>query len=413
MKKSSKLKRSQRVDRNANAQNVLSVLRRQGPVSQAEIVRATSLSRATINNIVQTLRDKGTVEYQWKNGREALVSLACTRGSVIAVRVGESAISASLFDFTKKVRLDIRNAELPEFRQRRSSPALTVEIIRHLIDVGRSRDATAIGFAIAIEAPIEKSTGAIAPWAWQRLPHWKGVDLQRYFGKIIHLPFIVDNDANLAALAEWSWGEGRGCDDFLHITCSEGVGGGIVLNGRIYRGGSGLAGEIGHMVVAEEGDLCFCGSRGCLSSFATERAILRALRNSEKPRRSLDQVVDSAREGDAACQRVLSEAGRYLGKALATVVRVFGPSVIAIGGTLARAGDIVLEGMRSSAEIVNLRAIGESPKFCVGSIIDGPQLGGVAALMTYLDLGLSGADSWMYAEQISNSVRSPPPTDLR
>ena len=115
-----------------------------------------------------------------------------------------------------------------------------------------------------------------------------------------------------------------------------------------------------------------------------------------RPKSSLEEVIDSARHGDFACQRVLSEAGRRLGKALATVVRIVGPSLIAVGGTLGRAGDIVLGGLRSSPETINLRAIGESPKFCLGEIgEDAPILGGVAAILAQIDRGLSELEPWM------------------
>ena len=150
------------------------------------------------------------------------------------------------------------------------------------------------------------------------------------------------------------------------------------------------------MVIEEAGELCFCGSRGCLTSFATERAILKALSDSRKPKASLGEVIESARQGDAACQRVLSEAGLHLGKALAIVVRVTGPSVIAIGGTLGKAQEIVLDGLRSSAEVINLRALGESPEFKIASILDhAAELGGLAAILSKIDLGLSSLAPWM------------------
>ncbi|MBU6206237.1 MAG: ROK family protein, partial [Alphaproteobacteria bacterium] len=355
-----------------------------------------SLSRATVNNIVQALRDQGTVEYEWKNRREALVGLSSARGAIISIMVHDMAVQACLFDFAQQTRLDLSSGDLVGISAPESSPAVVLALARRLIDGGAGRGVSVAGVAIAIEGPIEKSTGAIARWAWQRLPHWKGLNLREYFMRHLRLPVLVENDANLAAFAEWTWGVGRRCNHFVHITCGEGIGGGIILNGEIYQGGSGLAGEIGHMVIEEQGTLCFCGSRGCLSGFATERAILAALRDSEKSRNSLSEVVDSARHGDAACQRVLFEAGVHLGKALATVVRVMGPDIIAVGGTLATAGDIMFDGLRSCAEIINLRAIAKSPEFLAAGLIeDAPVLGGIAAMLSKLDLGSNVVEPWM------------------
>jgi predicted NBD/HSP70 family sugar kinase len=388
--------RGPRADRNANTQEILSFLRAQGPSTQADIGRATGLSRATVSQIVNGLKDRGAVEYHWKNRREALVTLASTRGSLASLIIHEHAVHALLFDFTAQERFDVESSGGADSDHAQTTPAMVMSLVNGLSDLSNSRGSPLAGVAIAMEGPIEKSSGAIAPWAWQRLPHWKRVDIARHFGRHLHVPVVVDNDANLAALAEWTWGVGRGCNDFLHITCSEGIGGGIVIDGQIYRGGTGLAGEIGHMVIEEAGELCFCGSRGCLTSFATERAILKALSDSRKPKASLGEVIESARQGDAACQRVLSEAGLHLGKALAIVVRVTGPSVIAIGGALGKAQEIVLDGLRSSAEVINLRALGESPEFKIASILDhAAELGGLAAILSKIDLGLSSLAPWM------------------
>lgn len=393
-------KSSGRSDRQANTQLVLDYLRANGPSTQAVISRSTGLSRATINHIAQSLRDAGVIEYEWKNKREALVTLASNRGSIATIIVRERSLHAILFDFAAQTRADLTTSDIPEFEDQQTSPAMVLDLANRLIARTNDIQSPLIGIAIAMEGPIERKTGAIAPWAWQRLPNWKQVNVAQYFAKHLRVPTVADNDANLAALAEWTWGVGRGCDDFLHITCSEGVGGGFIVNGRIYRGGNGLAGEIGHMVIEDAGDLCFCGSRGCLTSFATERAILKTLKDSGKAKPSLADVIASAQHGDAACQRVLSEAGLHLGKALATVVRVIGPSVIAIGGTLGKAGDIVLDGLRSSAEVVNLRAIGEAPDFRIAEILrDATELGGLAAILSEVGLGMSALAPWMIAAE--------------
>ncbi|MBX7133540.1 MAG: ROK family transcriptional regulator [Fimbriimonadaceae bacterium] len=388
--------RGARADRATNMQEILGYLRANGPATQADISRATTLARATVNQIVRALRDQGSVEYQWKNRREALVSLSSTSGSVASIIVRERSVHAILFDFTAQKRFDLYSSEFPEYRDTQTSPAMVLGLANRLINAANDRGSPLIGFALAMEGPVERKSGAIAPWAWQRLPHWKQVDIKQTLSKQLRLPVVVDNDANLAALAEWTWGVGRGSTDFLYITCSEGIGGGFVINGRIYHGGTGLAGEIGHMVIEDAGDLCFCGSRGCLTSFSTERAILKALRDSGKAKASLAEVIESAKQGDAACHRVLSEAGSHLGKALATVVRVMGPSVIAIGGVLGTAGDIVLRGLRSSAEVMNLRNIGEAPDIRVASILEhATELGGLAATLSELDLGMSSLTPWM------------------
>ncbi|MBC2666718.1 ROK family transcriptional regulator [Novosphingobium flavum] len=391
---------SRRADRATNIQGILDALRANGPCTQAEIARMTSLSPATVNKVVQALRDEGKVEYNWKNRREALVCLSSARDSLVTMLVRSSAVYATLLDFSNQTRIDLASSDLETWREQESSPAMALDIAKRLIAVAQERGSPVSGLAIAIEGPIEASTGEIAPWAWRRLPKWKGISLNQHFSRHLRIPIVIENDANLSALAEWTWGVGRGCNDFLKLTCCEGVGGGFIINGKLYHGGMGLAGEIGHMVVEEGDEICFCGNRGCLSGFASENAILAVLRASNNPKSSLQEVVNSAKQGDAACQRVLYEAGVHLGKALAIVVRVISPSVIAIGGILGAAGDIVLDGLRSSPDITNLRAIGQSPEFLLASIIDDAEiLGGMSAILAELNLGVSTLAPWMLEPQ--------------
>jgi len=152
------------------------------------------------------------------------------------------------------------------------------------------------------------------------------------------------------------------------------------------------------MELEPTGVVCHCGSRGCLSTLASERAILLELRESESPKQSLPEVIDSARLGDPACQRVLFEAGRHLGRALSIVAKVVAPSVIAVGGTLSTADALLFDGLRSSVEVNNLRSLSPSIRFLTAQVrnrIDAPVPGGVAATLSELDQGVSALAPWM------------------
>ncbi|WP_119083625.1 ROK family transcriptional regulator [Altererythrobacter sp. B11] len=401
-----------RTDRTANVQLVLDHLRQKGPSTQAEIARATNLARATVNNIVQALRDQGTLEYNWKNKREALVSLSSARGSIVSILVHSGQAEATLFDFQVQERITLDVAALRNPDDRIGSPEEVLHVAKGAIAIGAARNAPVSGICIAMEGPIERRSGMIARWAWQRYPDWTNLPVFQHFDRHLRVPLVVDNDANLAALAEWMWGVGQGHNDFVHLTCSQGIGGGIIIDGKIYHGGTGLAGEMGHMVIEEDGELCFCGSRGCLTGFASERAILTALGSMDHRKDSLDEVVESAKAGDAACQRVLYEAGVHLGRALATVVRVLGPSMVSLGGTLGEAGRFVFDGLHSSPEIINLRAIGTAAEFRASEVgKDAAMLGGVAAILAQINLGLERVDPWMKSPAPAASEKISPEPD--
>lgn len=384
--------------RSANMKIVLDELRTQGPLSQAAIARQTRLSKASVNNIVKDLCGSGDAVIVAVNGREGLVQLTTARGAVVAVNFGPDGIHGAIFSFDTEKRIDSQI----ELREASAAPEMSlgmvVEFVRHLARLAGKRVSELLGVSVAVQAPIELATGCITSWAASRLPKLKDVPIQNFLSEALNLPVVVDNDANFAALAEWTWGCGKGAEDFLYVICSEQIGGGLVIGGKIYRGGTGVAGEIGHMVLTDSGPLCFCGSRGCLSAYASGRAILSVLQASELPKASLQDVIASAKHGDAACQSVLHEAGRSLGYALSNAARLIAPNIIAIGGALGQAGSFVFDGLRSSFEVPNMRAIADAITLCTGRLPgDAALLGGAAGLLASQDKGISQLPGWMLA----------------
>ncbi|SPB18194.1 ROK family transcriptional regulator [Caballeronia novacaledonica] len=373
---------------------VLDVLRSDGPSSQAALARRTGLAPATVNNIIQALRAEGIADVQWINGREALVELVSKQGAIVSISVGPDSVHGSVFNFAKGVRSNgVR--ELKKEDRPGADPTAAVELIQSLAQRAGVAVTDLAGVSIAIQAPIDRQTGAVAPWAANRMPLWRSVSIAEAIKAEIDVPVVVDNDANLAALAEWTWGTGRGSDCFLYVSCSVGIGGGLIIDGKIHHGGNGMALEIGHIVVEQTGPVCFCGSRGCLSTLASERSILAALQGSESSKDSLAEVIGSAKEGDPACQRVLYEAGRNLGRALANMSKILAPSIVAVGGVLSDAGSLVFDSLHASIEENNVPAFCPSIKFKQALISDATLLGGVAAVMSELGQGVSELPAWM------------------
>ncbi len=292
-----------------------------------------------------------------------------------------------MFDFKSKRRLRAQH-------HGSGSPATVMSLVNTLAsELGQ---AAPVAVAVGIEAPIERETGAVAPWASTRLPEWREINIRSILENGLGLPVVVDNDANFDALAEWTWGVGRRADCFLNITCSEGVGSGLIIDGRVHRGSDGMAGQIGHTVVEQDGAVCFCGNRGCLATLISERAIVSALSGSDSPKPDLPAVVQAATKGDPACQRVLFESGRHLGRALCNAAKLLSPRTISIGGLLSGAGTFVLDGLNSSIEVASLRAISPSIEFAIGRLGHRSKLlGGLAAALDVSGQGVSELESWM------------------
>ncbi|QSO52269.1 ROK family protein [Alicyclobacillus curvatus] len=188
------------------------------------------------------------------------------------------------------------------------------------------------------------------------LPGWDHVNLVEELQERLDLHVVLDNDANAATLAESTVGAGRGFQDLVYITVSTGIGGGVMLDGKVRQGQSGGAAEVGHHIVDIHGPLCRCGNHGCLETFASGTAIERTAL--EKLGEPLDarQVVERARAGSAIAEQILDDVYRYLGVGLVNVVNLFDPAIIIVGGGVAQIGRPMFEALQKAVNNNHFRS---------------------------------------------------------
>ena len=219
------------------------------------------------------------------------------------------------------------------------------------------------GVGVSCGGPLDTKTGVIhAP---PNLPDWQNVPVKAFFENALGLPTVVDNDANATALAEWRFGAGQGAKNLVFLTMGTGIGGGIIADGRLYRGTNDLAGEIGHQTILLNGPKCGCGKRGCLEALASGPAIARLARESMRYGRqkrvlalaegkpadiTAAHVVEAAREGDPFAREVLAEAGTYMGIGIANVIQILNPERIILGTIAVHAGDLIMEPIRAAVQ---------------------------------------------------------------
>jgi glucokinase-like ROK family protein len=238
-----------------------------------------------------------------------------------------------------------------------------------------------IGAGLGVPGPIHLHTGTVGSSAI--LPGWNDVRVAEEFGARLQLPVHVDNDANLAALAELHWGAGRDAANLVYLTAGTGIGSGIVIDGRLYRGAGGTAGEIGHTTIDENGPICRCGSRGCLETFAAMPAILELLKPSLGEDLTAEQVIEQASDGDLACQRAIGDAGRHLGAALANLCNLVNPQRIVVGGSLAQAGDTLLDPVRETVQRRAIVSAARDVEVVRGELSERAEMLGAVALVLY------------------------------
>jgi glucokinase-like ROK family protein len=332
----------------ANLERVVRAVRLAGSLTQAEIARSTGLSAATVSNIVRELRDNGTVQVTptSSGGRRARsVALSGDAGIVVGVDFGHSHLRVAVGNLAHQVLaeqsepIDVDASASQGFDR-------AEQLVARLVESTGISPQKVLGVGLGVPGPIDVETGALGSTAI--LPGWSGVNPRQEMSDRLGVPVQVDNDANLGALGELVWGGGRGVKDLAYIKVASGVGAGLVIDGRIYRGPGGTAGEIGHITLDESGPVCRCGNRGCLETFTAARYVLELLRGSHGEGLTVPRMVQLAREGDPGCRRVTGDVGRHIGMGVASLCNLLNPSRIVLGGDLAEAGELVLGPIRES-----------------------------------------------------------------
>jgi glucokinase len=204
---------------------------------------------------------------------------------------------------------------------------------------------------VSCGGPLDSQTGVV--YSPPNLPTWDGVPLkvllQDQFGG---LPVIVENDANATALAEHRWGAGVGCRDMAFLTMGTGIGAGLILDGRLYRGRNDLAGEIGHATVWPDGPLCPCGKRGCLEALASGTAIARIGRERYRdPDLTALDICERARRGDPLACEIIAETARWMGLGLANLLHTLNLERVVLGTLAVHAADLLLEPICAAAKV--------------------------------------------------------------
>jgi len=277
---------------------------------------------------------------------------------------------------------------------RQGGSALTQTIADIARVLMKLHDVTSVGVSAAGFVSSDRKTMLATP----NIADWNGVNLDNELTKLIGLPVIIENDANAAAWGEAKFGAGQNKDHMMMLTVGTGIGGGIVVNGGLYRGAFGTAAEFGHMRVVPEGHLCGCGARGCFEQYASGNALLRHVREAinatpEIARNLLSRgdgtiagltgkaITDAARDGDPVALAAFNTTGQWLGAGIATLSVILDPACVVIGGGVIEAGEILLKPTREALE----RTMPFAGKHPYPEII-AAQLGNEAGLVGVADL---------------------------
>ncbi len=394
------------------ADAVLRLIWTEKRISRAEIARQAGLSRSTVSEIIKEILPMGIVaevgEGPSRGGRRPIVlefrDDACV---ILGVEMSASHVVVALTDLRGRV-LTWESRRHPV----RKDPAGARALIGELCDVClRSEECGSrplLGIGVAVPSPVDPSRPD--GLSTVVMPAWEGKLGLDDLAERLDAPLLVDNDANLGALAEQWWGVGRGVDNLAYIKVATGIGSGHVIGGEIYRGATGVAGEIGHISIDPEGKPCVCGLRGCLVTLVGGQALAARAAElmgkfpdstlvGEQP--TIADIEDAALAGDPLALQVADEAATNLGRAVAGLLNLMNPALVIIGGDLSRLGDLLLDPLRDIVQKRTLVSSVTAAEIRVSEL--GPRTVAIGASTLVLQAAL--ADSRLFPDPVTPGRR--------
>jgi glucokinase-like ROK family protein len=385
------------VRRERNRARVVAALREAGAASRSELARRTGLSRTTVASIVSELEGEGMLKEREdgaggspqgggaspQGGRPPrLLSFSRSAGAAVGIDFGKRHLRVAAADLSHTI---LASAERPT---RTDDPAETgldtaSELVEEVLAAAEVPRRDVIGVGLGLPGPIDMRSGRVG--SSSILPGWVGVRAAEAFSSRLGMPVYVDNDANLGALAELRWGGAAGCRNAAYLKVSTGIGAGLIVNGRLFHGSGGMAGEIGHAIIQEQGPVCRCGKRGCLETLAGAAALLELLRGTHGPDLTTQGLLAAAASGDSGARRVLADAGRHIGTAVATLCDLLNPELIVVGGELSAAGEVLLDPLREQVHRHAIPATARGLEIVPGVLGNRAELLGTLALVLASD----------------------------
>lgn len=371
--------------REHNRIRVVDALRRRGAVSRADIARETGLSRSTVSSLVTDLQASGlVVEGEVaaaprgpEGGRPpVLIALDDSAGALLGLDFGHRHLRVAVADLSYVVLAET-TVELDVDAAGRDGLELAARLVGELLEEAGIEPGRVLAAGMGLPGPIDRRSGMVS--SPPILPSWADLDpaaeLEERLGLTVHL----DNDANVGALGEATFGAGIDACVMVYLRLSAGIGAGLVIGGRPFRGARGIAGEIGHVLVDPQGPICRCGNRGCLETFVSTQALCELLRRSHGEI-TVPRLLALAAEGDAGAQRVLQDAGRVVGRAVADLCNYLNPELIVIGGDLSVAGDLIIDPLREAVNRFAIPAAAQDVRIVAGVLGDRAEVLGALAL---------------------------------
>ncbi|NRF95097.1 ROK family transcriptional regulator [Paenibacillus frigoriresistens] len=324
-----------------NRSLIIKLLWRKQLCSRADLAKESGLNSSTITNNVNELIKWGLIVetgvIEGAKGRRSIgIKLNSESYKVIGIRLARRWIKIGLYDLSGN-EYAVKQVLIHKSDNSNMAFNKIKDLISEFIESNRSGKVIAIG--VATPGPLFRSEGRIA--LMTHFPGWEKINIQEELEKSYGVPVYIEHDAKAGGLAQWWFGETyQEQGIMIFVAAGQGIGASIVINGQVYRGSLGMAGEIGHMSINYNGPRCECGHLGCLETYCSTSALLKSL---GKDYSSLQSVWDSLHDGDSATREAVRQAAWYLGFGLVNVINAFNPERIVLGDEWSAAGDLLID----------------------------------------------------------------------
>ncbi len=341
--------------RELNLFNILNSIREAGSISRVEIAEKTGQSKASVTNITALLIERGLiyedqVESSTSRGRRRIMLMLNPDAAyTVGIKIAAFRLSFAVVDFVGQVKSTL---SIP-FRVGERSAAMLAAVaedgILHCLEDARLKLEDLSGCGVAIPGFVDSASGTCY---WTPIQNGSS-NIRDLLAQRLDMDVYLENDANSFTVASQWFGLGKGIRNFLVVTIEEGIGMGIVVDGKLYQGATGIAAEFGHMVIVPDGEPCRCGKLGCFEAYSADSGILQQARKLLKRRKNgpdqdmltIEEVTRWAREGDRGLRKIFQQSGEFLARGVAGLIQIFNPERVIITGEGVRAGDLVFDPM--------------------------------------------------------------------
>ncbi len=391
--------------RETNLSSALRLIHTQSPTSSAQLAVATGLNKPTVSTLVDELLAQKLIHETGSNsgaaGRPAtLLEINPQAGKIIGVELGVDFVSVAVADLLGNILWRSKEDANPTDDQNKMIDQ-TLRIVKEAMTLNGKKNSRFFGLGLATPGTVDLNEGVLifAPNL-----HWRNVPFRKIFSEQTKLNIFVENDANAAAIAEHLFGVARQSQDFLFVFAGVGIGGGLFLNGKLYRGRNGYAGEIGHFPIMAEPPqtICDCGNRGCWETYANQYSIIQRVQKRLEVKNSsvipkmmmegnlplsIPLIKQAADLGDKEAVASFIEAGHAMGQGFAGLINIFNPEKIILGGPLSIAGEYLLPAIKETIALHSFPEIDQQAEALLSSF--GPDASLVGAIAIVVDDVLS------------------------